>query len=407
MKKSLIYPAKVAENWPAGYLCRKTYAIEAPAAMPRPVWPRPTAYAAAHEVMTAAVRMDRVAADLDMLARRTVYSVLRALSAKSGLSKDPARRPTWTGKLDSRAPNRPSNGHDNTAAVYAMRRDMTAHGGTLTAAGAGVPAYWSKVDHWTGVLSTAERELYTAEGSIRILSKAMTAATRAEDWETWTNLEPHYTAEESAARAARKTIAAAESALDTLVHGYTVGTGVDLYQTAALYLWERLAVDGLTLDDLVRDTAANGRVSVKTVGQWASIMVRRAIRTEGRIMDQTAAGYTYFAIPADTDTEDRSERIPGEAVRRAPHMYDMDGLGGGDGLTTAETLDRLAMLVERLDLSPSQEVILSYRLKGYSRDDIAARIGVARGTVNKQLLRMADKARTIMGPDVLARYGIK
>ena len=119
-------------------------------------------------------------------------------------------------------------------------------------------------------------------------------------------------------------------------------------------------------------------------------------------MAETAAGYTYFS-DGWTETE-APESETAERVRRAPKLYDVGS--DGDGLTTAESLDRLEKLMETLALSPRQEEILSYRLKGFSRDDIAQKMGVSRGTLNKQLLRIAEKARNIFPAELLKKYDI-
>lgn len=351
-------------------------------------------------------RVRDVSAVLDSLAQRAARSVCRALIAKSGLTGTAFRGVTWGGKLGGGV--NATLGRDNTANIRTFRADLSAHFGTMGGQDASgrkysaTAAYWDKVDaaalavsHWEAM----EKDAMTAAAQY---TAAATAAKRAGDVETWESLTNTAKAWETEGKRAHAAAVRENSNLWWLVNAYTVGGGVDLYQIAAAYLWERLAVDGLTVDSLTEGTAVNGRKSVKTIFQWACILCRRAIRAEGAAMAETAAGYTYFS-DGWTETE-APESETAERVRRAPKLYDVGS--DGDGLTTAESLDKLEQLMETLALSPRQEEILSYRLKGFSRDDIAQKMGVSRGTLNKQLLRIAEKARNIFPAELLKKYDI-
>lgn len=413
MKNTLNYIGNVGKNTlhtlPAEYVGEKMpwAALCLPSVLSVSAVCRPSVRAAADTAAAMLRRYADVSARLDALSQRAARSVCRALIAKSGLNKSAARGIVWGGKLGGGA-DAPM-GRDNTAPVRAMRQDLTTHFGTMGGTSADgrkwavTAPYWAKVDTAAADVSAAEAAEVEAEAAAKQYTAAANAAKRAGDVETWKSLTHTAKAWRDTAKTAHAAAVTAGRVLWGLVNDYTMGGGVDLYQIAAAYLWERLAVDGLTADSLVYGTAANGRTSVKTVFQWACILCRRAVRAEGQAMAQTAAGYTYFSDGWNDTNAPESETA--ERVRRAPKLYDVGS--DGDGLTTGESLDRLESLTKSLELSPRQEEILSYRLKGFSRDDISGKMGIARGTLNKQLLRIAEKARNIFPAETLEKYGIK
>ena len=413
MKNTLNYTGKVGKNdfrtLPTEYRGEKTPW----AALKMPVVPTVKAVSAvsarsAADRSAAMLRRVRdVSAVLDTLAQRAARSVCRALIAKSGLTTSAARGVTWGGKLGGGA-NAPLS-RDNTLPVVSMRHDLTAHFGAIGGEDANgrkynaAAAYWDKVDAAAAVIQEQRERESEATAAAADYAHAAAAAKRAGNMEQYASLVSTKKVWESEGKAAHKAVKHAENVLFSLVNNYSIGCGVDLYQIAAAYLWERLAVDGLTVDSLTEGTAANGRKSIKTVFQWACILCRRAIRAEGAAMADTAAGYTYFGDGYTEDTAPESETA--ERVRRAPKLYDVGS--DGDGLTTAESLEKLEKLVKMLTLSATQEQIIEYRLKGFSRNDISAKLGVSRGTLNKQLLRIAEKARNVFPKETLEKYGIK
>ena len=413
MKNTLNYTGNVGKNTlhtlPAEYVGEKTpwAALRLPSVLSVSAVCRPSVRAAADTAAAMLRRYADVSARLDALSQRAARSVCRALIAKSGLNKSAARGIVWGGKLGGGA-DAPM-GRDNTAPVRAMRQDLTAHFGTMGGTSAdgrewvATAPYWDKVDAAAADVSAAEIAERLFSAAAKRHHAAAIAAKRAGDVEMWQALTRKAEFCETRAKRRHADAVTAGRVLWGLVNDYTMGGGVDLYQIAAAYLWKRLAVDGLTVDSLVYGTAANGRTSVKTVFQWACILCRRHIRAEGAAMAETAAGYTYFS-DGWNDT-DAPESETAERVRRAPKLYDVGS--DGDGLTTGESLDRLESLMQSLELSPRQEEILSYRLKGFSRDDISGKMGIARGTLNKQLLRIAEKARNIFPAEMLKKYGIQ
>lgn len=390
----------IGEKVPAARVRRLT--------IPAVTYPVTVAGANAAAAIAYGINQAAVAVHLDALSQRVVRSVLRALIAKSGLSAGTKRLPTWPGELTAAQAAAPNNGHNEAAAIVDMRNDIRAHCGTLTPNGDGTYKhgydYWHKLAVAVDTWANADNNVTMYEGLTAKHHAAAAAAKRAGNMEQYDDLTAAAKSAVYHAQQSRRERAKADAALAPLVHEYTIGQGMDLYQIAALYLWERLAVDGLTLDSLMTGTAANGRRSVKTVMQWACILCRRAIRDEGRMMDQTAAGYTYFADGVLDDTV--PENIGGQRVRRAPKSYDVDFTGDGTR-TTADSVDKLTELVTMLELSPTQEKILTYRLRGLSRNEIVEKMGTTRNTLNKQLSRIAEKARKALPADLLEKYAVR
>ena len=341
----------------------------------------PSAYRAA----AAAVERCRVGEFVVDHAARIARGVLRALCVKSGMSS--------SGK-------RPTVARDSSGPVWAMRRELTAHlgrpgGDNYTPAA----AYWCKVAAAVERETAAERAEREHMDAAAALRAAAAAAKRAGDMETYTETAAAARRETAAARAAGA--AAARREAWEQVDGYTVGRGVDLYQIAAAYLWERLAVDGLPVWALCRGRASNGRESVRSVGQWAAILCRRAVRAEGAAMEQTAAGYTYFAEEYMEQTA--LEDVGGQVVRRAPHYYDMTPTE--DTETPAENLETMERLTAAVGFSRQQLAILTYRLQGFSRADIAAAMGTTESNVKNQLRKMREKCEKsgVFAPEKLEK----
>lgn len=324
-------------------------------------------------------------------AQKAVFGVLRTVLAKSGFST--------SGKRHS------STAPDTARRLWALRSDvlqlmgMTAETRANRAARRG---YWEKVDMTAQAYAEAEQRAADYEEIAGTYRATATAAKRAGDMAQYSDMAALAREYEALAKKARGERNSASARLVTLVAETTLGDGVDLYQTAYGYLWERLAVDGLTIDSLCRGVAANGRTSVRTVYQWACILVRRAIREKSRMDGQTAAGYTYFT-DGYQDAEN-PEDVGGDIVCRAPRLYDTAPTM--DGASTAENLETLENLLSSLNLSRQQLAIVQKRLQGKGLDTIATELGVARGTVNKQMQRARARAVEFFGAEKLEKYKI-
>ena len=316
---------------------------------------------------------------------RIARGVLRALCIKSGISA---------------AGKRPTSARDTTGPVWSMRRDMTAHFGKPGGNGyTAATAYWNKVAAAVEREATAEREEREHMEAAAALRKTAAAARRAGAMEVYAETAAAARRETAAARAAGA--AAARHEAWEYVSSYIVGPGVDLYQIAAAYLWERLAVDGLPMWALCRGRASNGRVSVRNVGQWAAILCRRAVRSEGVAMSQTAAGYAFFMT--DYIDDDTRENEGGQVTRRAPHYYDTTPTL--DLETPAENLETIERLTAAVGFSRQQLEILSMRLKGFSYNDIADTLGTTFDNIAHQMKKMRDKCEKsgVFSPEKLEK----
>lgn len=342
----------------------------APFAVPRLTF-APVVMPSAVRAVRATMERCKVAEMVQNHAIRIARGVLRAICVKSGID---------------RAGKRPAAARDTTGPVWSMRRDMTAHFGRPGGDGyTPTAAYWDKVTAAVERETVAEREEREHMEAAAALRKTAAAAKRSGAMEIYAETAAAARRETAAARAAGA--AAARREAWEQVDGYTVGRGVDLYQIAAAYLWERLAVDGLPMWALCRGRAANGRVSVRTVGQWAAILCRRSVREEGAAMAQTAAGYAYFA--EEYMEESTAEDVGGQVVRRAPQYYDMTPTE--DTETPAENLETMERLTAAVGFSRQQLAILSHRLKGFSRADIATALGTSESNIKNQLKKMREK----------------
>lgn len=372
------------------YVCEKMQNVRATvkATAPRFV---PSPRFSAEYATAKAVNYVKMAETVHISAQKAVFGVLKKVIAKSGFATS-GKRPSST------AP-------DTVKRLWALRSDllqlmgMTGETRDNRAARRG---YWDKVDSAAADYASAAKLVAEYEDEAASYRKAATAAKRAGNMAQYSDLSAMAREYAQLAKRERKERNNASARLVSLVDEYSMGDGADLYQTAAAYLWERLAADGLTLNSLCRGVDTKGRTHVRTVYQWACILVRRAIRERSRMDAQTAAGYTYFS-DGYQDAENLEDE-GGDIVRRAPKLYDTTPTL--DGMSTAENLEKLDKLVEQLGLSAQQWAILHKRLQGMSRNAIADELDVERNTVNKQMARIRDKAIKLFGEETLKKYGI-
>ena len=146
--------------------------------------------------------------------------------------------------------------------------------------------------------------------------------------------------------------------------------GYDIAQTATAFLCGFL---GKTLDDKTTDGQTDKDGNPITIKRATFRAVNRYIMGERQhdfkrqyVDDVDPNGETlYYEIPTEWD-------IP-----------------------TATDFRKVAELLETLKLSINEKKFLGYRLRGYSLDTIAQKMGVARGTVNKYRQRIVEKAEKI------------
>lgn len=323
-----------------------------------------------------------------------------------------SKRDTW-GQLTDR-----HGGGDYLARLHKSRADLRDWFGLdLTDGEAGtvrrvVSPYWLRLGQLEQTAAAHAEAAETAHTTARHYGKLSAAAKRAGDVATaavHSRTKAQYLAEERRERAkaaeARQKFAAALSE--------TAGDGVELFQTAYAYLWERLAVDGLSTESLLHGVGKDGREYVKTVFQWAFTLVNRSTVAQTRADAETAKWAAYVdrgqGMTDNAHVEPESEER--RNVVRAPRYWDVTATL--DEHTPGENVQTISDLVERLGLTKTQNAILSLRLRGMGYGKIAETLGVSKGTIQTHLKRMqaATAAALNLSPEkverLTAKYGKK
>lgn len=136
----------------------------------------------------------------------------------------------------------------------------------------------------------------------------------------------------------------------------------------------------------------------ETVNTTPITEVYKAIRREiqsSRSIQVASHKYTYIEdIAKDTETDTEVEifkRLP----KYSGLAYEITDYNGKTIAITADTstVDSLDRLISKLNPSKQQAEILQLRLSGYGYKAIATYLGVAQGTVQKQLQRMREKLK--------------
>lgn len=374
----------------SGYICESGARAKAlPQAVPFVC--KVSAKARAAATIAAAVRRYQLETLCNSLAHAAVYGTIKKLTANSGLVKDGKRiAQDWSKRV--------SNGYtDANSRLYSLRSDLCRYDGLN---GRKQPlTYWEKVERLTERAAVNESAAAELTEQAKAYSAAAQAAKQAQNMEKYNALRTLRNDARTAAAQHSKAAQADNAALRGLLAD-PMGEGVELFQIAYAYYWERLAVDGLTVNSLCEGYASNGRRSVRTVSAWGFIMVRRAIRENAAARTECAAGYAYF-----TTEEADGETIESEAYRkivRSPKYYDTTPTL--DETPTAENIGRLSDLVSALSLSEQQLRILKLRLQGKSLAEIADILHVAKGSVSKQTVRIRAAAMQYFPAEMIEKY---
>lgn len=201
-----------------------------------------------------------------------------------------------------------------------------------------------------------------------------------------------------------------------------LGDGMDLVQDVVLELLEQQAAGRdacgagwLDMEYTVRkldkrvlireDDSAAYHDAETTPAQAIFQTVRRSIADSRAMQTDPRNGYTYIEeLTADgLDTVYRRIGKYSDLCGYAHNgqISDMAGAPagwyGGDGLATADrqTVNDMAKLLERLDLTDRQAQVLKYRMQGMGYKAISSRLGISQGNVCKCVYRIRDRAREI------------
>ena len=162
----------------------------------------------------------------------------------------------------------------------------------------------------------------------------------------------------------------------------TISDAMDIFQTAYIYLWEMLYHKNYGTDSIITKTLKNGKEKSRTVYQWACIEVRKYIYSQKNL--ESNSKYTYIEDYA-TDTKSGLEVVEREyhRINKAEHVADYD------------TLHNVKQIVSSLDLSTTQQWILTQRLRGLSLTEIAVKRGVSQQAISKQFAKMQGKIKEL------------
>lgn len=194
----------------------------------------------------------------------------------------------------------------------------------------------------------------------------------------------------------------AEKALAALI-GETLSDGIDLVQEAAAALLEQAAdhatgekwldapytVRRLSRRVYVRlDDSAAYRDETTTPIQEVYKAVRRAVQNSRAVQTDPRNGYLYL----DELTADGLETI----YRRLGKYADLGGEDcNGNYTADRQTVADYAELVERLQLTDRQAVIIRLRMQGKGNKAIATYLGVTYQAVQNTLAKIQKKAKAI------------
>lgn len=169
---------------------------------------------------------------------------------------------------------------------------------------------------------------------------------------------------------------------------YDMSEAYDLYFVAYTYLFEKIKVQELTADTMLKKKLKNGEYKKRTVKQFACSKIREAIYAEKHLENNSK--FTYIeelktrkikADNAEAEAETITEILDSEIVRSGKY-YDVQNENG---------LKLFKTVLENLKLSSSQKTVLNYRLQGLSTTKISEKMKLEKNTVSTHLQRIQDK----------------
>lgn len=196
-----------------------------------------------------------------------------------------------------------------------------------------------------------------------------------------------------------------------------IGDGYDLVQAAALAILEQAAAqkerDPAAPIDFERaftirrlDKRVIIRVEDSAAWHTAETMpikevfraVRRYIADNASVSIDPRNGYTYIAdIAAETEDANAAETVYYRLGKYADLGGYVTDFNGAETVYTAPDNAREIVqiengIIERLNLTAREQLIINYRLQGYGYKAIATRLGVTDGTIKKVCSRLREKA---------------
>ena len=163
---------------------------------------------------------------------------------------------------------------------------------------------------------------------------------------------------------------------------YTISDGYDCFLVAYSFLWEKIAVQGKSVNDIEIHILKSGKEKERTIFQWSCVAVRQYIYKHGQTDFKTKYIEDLRQTNEDGETETTTEILDRITYLKVNRYYDIDNMR--DYIVTDNML-------AKLNLTPRQDTILHYRMQGFSVVEIADKLKVSHQAISKQLLKIQDE----------------
>ena len=163
---------------------------------------------------------------------------------------------------------------------------------------------------------------------------------------------------------------------------YNVSDGYDCFLVAYSFLWDKIAVQGKNINDIEKHILKSGKEKERTIFQWACIAVRQYIYKHGQTDFKKCYIEDLRQTNDDGETETETEILDRITYLKVNRYYDIENMR--DYIVTDNMLSKL-------NLTPRQDMILHYRMQGFSVVDIADKLKVSHQAVSKQLTKIQDE----------------
>ena len=163
---------------------------------------------------------------------------------------------------------------------------------------------------------------------------------------------------------------------------YNVSDGYDCFLVAYSFLWDKIAIQGKNINDIEAHTLKSGKIKERSIFQWSCVAVRQYIYKHGQTDFKTCYIEDLRQTNDDGETETTSDILDRIAYIKINRYYDIENMR--DFVVTDNMLSKL-------NLTPRQDLILHYRMQGFSVVEIADKLKVSHQAISKQLTKIQNE----------------
>ena len=163
---------------------------------------------------------------------------------------------------------------------------------------------------------------------------------------------------------------------------YHVSDGYDCFLVAYSFLWDKIVVQGKNINDIEVHTLKSGKIKERSIFQWACVAVRQYIYKHRQTDFKTCYIEDLRKTNEDGETETETEILDRVTYLKVNRYYDIENMR--DYIVTDNMLSKL-------NLTPRQDMILHYRMQGFSVVEIADKLKVSHQAVSKQLAKIQNE----------------